>query len=153
MNIYTLEQLNDLESIRRLRILYSHYYDSHDLDGLCSLFAKDALCRFGEGHGGDWRGYLEIRKNYAAWFKKYPGYFSVLHAVTNHWVELTGSDSATGRAFLLDYNFHHGQCSAPLGTVGVYDDIYVKAETGWKFQQMSLDFLWPTREILSQTSL
>ncbi len=149
MAMYTLEQLNDLECIRRLRVLYSHYYDGQDLDALCSLFTKDALCRFGAGHGGDWNCLPAIRANYAAWFEKFPGSFSVLHAVTNHWVELTGPVSATGRAFLLDYNFHRPQRPTPLGTVGVYDDVYAKTESGWKFQRMSLDFLWPDREILS----
>lgn len=150
MILYTPEQVADLEDIRTLRVRYSHHYDSQDLDGLCSLFTADAICRFGACHGGEWQGLDEIRKNFSASFQKYPGYFSVLHAVTNHWVELTGPDTAVGRAFLLDYNFLFPQRSTPLGTVGVYHDIYAKTPTGWRFRQIMLDFLWPERELQSK---
>ena len=147
--MYTLEQLNDLEQIRDLRRKYSHFYDGQDIDGLCSLFTEDAVCRWDERHGGTWEGREEIRKRYVEYFAKYPGYFSVLHAVTNHVVTLTDTCSATGRCFLLDYNFLKTGRPSPLGTVGVYDDVYVKKNGIWKFRQVSLDFLWPERAIMN----
>lgn len=147
--MYTLEQLNDLEEIRNLRRRYSHYYDGQDIESLCTLFAEDAVCQWDEKHGGCWNGIAEIRRNYLAFSEKFPGYFSVLHAVTNHIVELTGEHTARGRCFLLDYNFLKTERPTPLGTVGVYDDIYIKTAEGWKFQRVSLDFLWPERVILN----
>lgn len=143
----TLDQWVEIEQIRTLRIRYSHCYDSQDIDGLCELFTEDAVCVFDPRHGGNWVGLPQIRKKYLEWFAKYPGYFVVLHAVTNHDVTLLGPNMAKGRAFLLDYNFTKGENSAPLGTIGVYDDRYVKTEHGWKFQKVSLDFLWPERWI------
>ena len=148
--MYTLEQLNDLEQIRALRTLYSHYYDGQDIDGLCSLFAAEAICCWDERHGGNWRGIEEIREKYLAYFEKYPGYFSVLHAVTNHQISLGTDGMATGRCFLLDYNFLKTERPSPLGTVGVYDDVYIKTENGWKFLRVSLDFLWPERVIMNE---
>lgn len=147
--MYTLEQLNDLEQIRSLRVLYSHFYDSQDLEGLCSLFTGDAVCRWDSRHGGVWQGMGAIRRNYRDCFGKYPGYLSVLHCVTNHWVELTGESTARGRCFLLDFNFLETGRPNPLGTIGVYDDLYAKTPEGWKFRQVSLDFLWPSRVILN----
>ena len=148
--MYTLEQLNDLEQIRALRTLYSHYYDGQDIDGLCSLFVAEAICCWDERHGGSWRGIEEIREKYLAYFEKYPGYFSVLHAVTNHQISLGTDGMATGRCFLLDYNFLKTERPSPLGTVGVYDDVYIKTENGWKFLRVSLDFLWPERVIMNE---
>lgn len=147
--MYSLEQLNDLEEIRTLRTLYSHYYDGQELDKLCTLFTSDAVCRWDERHGGTWTGIEEIRKNYLYWAEKFPGRFLTLHAVTNHWVELTGRDTARGRCFLLDYNFLKKERPTPLGTVGVYDDVYVRTPEGWRFQRVSLDFLWPERVLLN----
>lgn len=149
INMYTLQQLSDLEQIRTLRTVYSHFYDSQDLDGLCSLFADDAVCQWDERHGGTWRGIREIRQNYQNYFDLYPGCFSVVHSVTNHWIDLTGDTTAHGRCFLLDFNFLKTERVSPLGTVGVYDDFYRKTADGWKFQRVSLDFLWPERAILN----
>lgn len=147
--MYTLEQLSSIEEIRDLRRRYSHYYDGQDIESLCKLFVENAVCQWDEKHGGCWNGIMEIRRNYLGFFEKFPGYFSVLHAVTNHIVQLTGEDTAWGRCFLLDYNFLKNERPIPLSIVGVYDDIYVKTTDGWKFQQVSLDFLWPEQVILN----
>lgn len=148
--MYTLEQLNDLEQIRRLRCSYSAFYDSQRLRELCGLFTENAVCRWNARHGGTWRGLPEIRRNYLECFRMYPGYYTVLHTVTNHMVELTGADTAKGSCFLLDYNFLKTERPSPLGTVGVYYDHYVKENGVWKFCEISLDFLWPDREIVNR---
>jgi len=148
--MYNLQQLSDREEIRDLRIRYSHYYDSQDLEKLCGLFAQDAVCVLDEAHGGNWVGLAAIRENFSYWFSRYPGSFTVVHAVTNHHIEFTGENTARGRCFLLDYNFTYPERATPLGTVGVYDDDYIRTETGWKFQRMSLDLLWPKRMILNE---
>ena len=146
--MYTLEQLNDLEEIRKVRSLYSHFYDANDLENLMDLFTEDAVCEWDEKHGGTWVGKAKIREKYQYFFDLYSGYFKVMHAVTNEWVELTGPCSAEGRCFLLDYNFIDSGKSSPLGTVGIYDDEYKKVDGKWKIYRTRIDFLWPDYEVI-----
>jgi hypothetical protein len=61
----TVEELLEIEEIKQLRVLYSHYLDGGDLEGLVDLFCEDAVCEFGENYGGDWVGRDAIRQNYA----------------------------------------------------------------------------------------
>ncbi|NMA66894.1 MAG: nuclear transport factor 2 family protein [Clostridiaceae bacterium] len=119
----TIEQYIEIEKIKKVRSLYSYYYDSNDLDNLISLFTEDAVCEWDEDHGGTWVGIEEIRKQYKKWFDKFGNqYFIVMHAVTNPWIELTGPDTAKGRWFLLDLNFMVRDRN-PLRTIGIYDDV------------------------------
>ena len=60
-----MEQLLEKEAIKELRIMYSHYFDGKNLDGLVDLFTEDAVCEFGPEYGGDWVGKARIRENYA----------------------------------------------------------------------------------------
>jgi len=57
----TVEELLEIEEIKRLRIMYSHYIDGCDIDNLTGLFCEDAVCEFGEAYGGDWVGRETIR--------------------------------------------------------------------------------------------
>ena len=45
------EDFQELEKVRQLRIQYSHYYDTGDIDGIVSLFTEDAIVDAGV-HGG-----------------------------------------------------------------------------------------------------
>lgn len=144
----TIEEIINIEEIKKLRSLYSHYYDANEPEKLCSLFTEDAVCEWDDRHGGMWIGREVIYSNYQTWMKKYPGYFTVMHAVTNPWIEITGPDTAEGRWFMLDYNFKDITTKHPLGTIGVYDDAYKKIDGEWKFYRIRLDFLWPNRTVI-----
>ena len=39
----TLDDLLDIEEIKQVRYLYSHYYDGNRLDDLVDLFTDDAV--------------------------------------------------------------------------------------------------------------
>ena len=52
----TLEDLLEIESIKQLRIKYSHFFDGKRIDELADLFTEDAVCEFGQDYGGDWAG-------------------------------------------------------------------------------------------------
>ena len=99
----TVEELLAVESIKNLRVLGSRYLDSGRLDDLVALYTEDAVCEFGPY--GTWRGRHTFRDNFAAAEAPFyaSGYFSNLHVVTNHAVELTGPDAATGLVYLLDF--------------------------------------------------
>lgn len=138
-------ELIEIEAVRKLRVLYSHYFDIHDVDSLAGLFAEDAVCEFGESYGGDWVGREAIRKGYANYAGGGAPPFSFMHAVTNAWVELNGADTARGRAYLLDLNLAP-EVQQPLLLVGVYDDLYRKIEGRWYIARTRIDFLWPRRD-------
>lgn len=147
----TVAEYLEIEEIKKVRSLYSHYYDSNDLDSLVSLFTEDAVCEWDLDHGGTWKGIEEIRQRYHQWSEKFGNReFIVMHAVTNPWIELTGPDTAEGRWFLIDLNFTDSHVN-PLRTAGIYDDEYKKINGIWKIRRTRLDFLWPKRHIKGGT--
>ncbi len=99
----TLADLLEIEGIRNSRLRYSYYLDALDLDALAGLFTADAVCEFGPY--GIWRGRAEIRERYGRVMcpAVEKGPFHSLHANTNHWVELTGADTAIGRLTLTPH--------------------------------------------------
>ncbi len=144
-----IEELLEIEKIRKTRILYSHYFDSNELDKLSSLFTEDAICEFGER--GTWIGRPQIRKNYEAAHDSHEqrsedGSYPYLHAITNHWIELTGPDSAEGRCYLIDMLTVAEK--TPILLIGCYDDEYKKVDGAWKIHRTRIDFLWPDRDMV-----
>jgi hypothetical protein len=142
-------RLWDLEEIKKLRILYSHYLDTHELEKLTSLFTEDAVCDF--GRGGAWKGHDALRRGFAEAHAQYDtnrtGTYPYLHAITNHWIELTGPDSAEGRCYLLDWVTAHVDRN-PLLLLGIYADVYRKDAGVWRFSRCRIDFIWPNRDIV-----
>lgn len=151
----TLEQLLDIESIRQLRVLYSHYFDGKRVNELADLFTDDAICEFGPAYGGDWVGKATIHTNYAKYTEAEGVEFSVMHAVTNHNVRLIDATTAQGRCYLLDLRTAEG-IDNPLILFGIYDDVYKKvpgAAGGWKIHRTRIDFLWPKRHYYGPRSV
>lgn len=139
-----IEELLELEAIRKLRVLYSHYFDGKRLDDLVGLFADDAVCEFGADFGGDWVGKDVIRTNFARFIQTEGPPHGVMHAVTNPMVRLVDDVTAHGRCYLLDLNTTEGAAN-PLILFGIYDDLYRKIDGHWKFERTRIDFLWPKR--------
>lgn len=142
-----LAELLDTEAIRKLRVLYSHYFDGKRFDELVELFTEDAVCEFGPDYGGDWVGKAEIRARFAVFAQREGVEYGVLHAVTNHNVRLVDATTAHGRAYLLDLRTTEG-VENPLILFGIYDDVYRKVDGAWKFHRTRIDFLWPKRHYL-----
>ena len=143
----TIDDLLDIESIKHLRALGSKYLDSGDLEALVDLYTEDAVCEFGPY--GSWHGRDTFLANFAeaeAPFYK-SGYFSNLHVVTNHVVELTGPDTASGLVYLLDFvaGDMMREGGNPLYWLGVYDEQYRRGDGGWRISRQSLNFVWPQR--------
>ena len=142
----TIEELLEIEAIRKLRTRYSYYLDAGELDALVSLFTDDAVCEFGPY--GIWEGKAEIAKNYEVVERPIieKGPFQTLHANTNHWVELTGADTALGRVYLIDLAMGDPEKN-PLIWLGVYDEAYRKEGSVWRISRSSLQFMWPKRHL------
>ena len=142
-----IEELLELEAIRKLRVLYSHYYDGNRVDELADLFTDDAVCEFGPDYGGDWVGKAQIHANYARYTTGEGLPHNVMHAVTNQHVELIDATNARGRCYLLDLRTTEG-VENPLILFGIYDDLYRKVDGAWKIHRTRIDFLWPKRHVL-----
>ncbi len=143
----TLQDLLVVEEIKNLRILYSHYFDGQEIDKLMGLLTEDVVCEFGPEYGGDWVGHETIRKNFLGYMDREGQPWSVMHAITNHIIELTGQDTAKGRCYLLDLNLADANPN-PLFLFGVYDDLYRKVDGRWLIDRTRIDFLWPDRHIM-----
>ena len=143
----TIDDLLDIHEIENLRILYSAYFDGREIDNLMELFSDDAVCEFGPEYGGDWEGPETIRNSFLKYMEREGQAWSVLHAITNHSIELTGPGTARGRCYLLDLNLADSNPD-PLYLFGVYDDLYKKVGGQWLIYRTRLDFLWPTRYIM-----
>ena len=143
-----LEELLETEAIKKLRVLYSHYFDGNRTEDLVGLFTDDAVCEFGPDYGGDWVGKAQIRTNYSQYTDANPELtFGTMHAVTNHNVRIIDPTTAHGRCYLLDLRTTVG-VENPLILFGVYDDLYKKIDGAWKIHRTRIDFLWPTRNVL-----
>ncbi len=145
MALSPIEELAEIEATKKLRILYSHYYDGGETDKLVDLFTDDAVCEFGPNYGGDWVGKEAIREGYSKFGRDEP-FKGALHANTNPWIELTGEDTAKGRWYLLDLSLTGPPDQNPLTLMGVYDDLYRKIEGQWKIERTYIDFIWPNRD-------
>ncbi|GAA3518680.1 nuclear transport factor 2 family protein [Dietzia aurantiaca] len=148
-----LDELLAIEEIKNLRLAYSAYFDSQDLDGLASIFAEDAVCEFSQEYGGDWVGRETIRANYAAVAEQVGAPYSAIHAVTNPWIELIGENTAKGRWYLIEYLTRQGAMTSggghanPLFYLGIYQDEYKKVDGSWLISRVKLEFLWPERTL------
>ena len=141
--IQELRQLLDKEKIRKLKQLYSHLMDSGQIDALANLFTEDAVCEFGPEYG-NWEGRETIRTNYHDVFDA-QDQFSAMHHITNHYIDMTGPDSAVGRSYLIDVVKTTSPEDQPIVWFGLYDEQYQKVDGNWLIKKCSLQFLWPSR--------
>ncbi|MDE0840754.1 MAG: nuclear transport factor 2 family protein [Porticoccaceae bacterium] len=141
-----LRKLLEIEKIKALRLKYSYYMDSRQLDALAELFAEDALCEFGPY--GNWSGVAAIANGFNTEFKDTLDQpFWSMHANTNHQISITGPDTAEGQIYLLDVVTDHKPDENPFLWFAVYDETYVKIDQVWKIQRTSIHFLWPQKHL------
>ena len=142
-----LRTLLEEDAIRKVRNLYSQYMDAAQIDRLASLFTEDGVCEFGPSFGR-WEGRETIRKKFQEVEDTAHGAaFFAMHSTSNHWVELTGSDTAVGRAYLIDLITQKTRDENPIVILGVYDEAYRKVADDWQIARCTLQFLWPERSV------
>ncbi len=147
-----IQKLVEIEAIKEVRHLYSHYYDGQDVNALVDLFTDDAVCEFGPNFGGDWVGKGAIRDNFSKFAAGEGPQYGVMHAVTNPWIRLIDDELANGRWYLLDLRTTEG-VENPLILFGIYDDVYRKQNGRWLIHRTRIDFLWPKREVYGPREL
>jgi len=142
-----LQALLDKEAIRDLRTLYSHYLDGNDIDALDQVFTPDAVV---EVTVGVMHGIKEIQAGLKGAFALYDrdgkGRYPFLHAVANHWVRVTGPDTAEGRCYLLDFETASKPDPNPLLLLGLYADEYKRIGGEWRISHSRLEVVWPEQD-------
>ena len=140
----TLKGLLDREEIRGLRTLYAHHLDSHNIAALDQVFSRDAVV---EVTVSRMEGIAAIRAGLEDAFQLFDrdgrGSFPFLHAIANHWVQLTGPDTAEGRCYLIDFETASKPDPNPLLLLGVYADEYRRIDGAWRITKTRLDVVWP----------
>lgn len=141
----TVEELLEIEAIKKMRTMWAHYYDSGDVENLANLFTEDGVCEFIEKYGGSWVGRDEIRDKYYQYAPPDKPSYMGFHAATNVWINILSDTEAVGRWYILDFMFKDAETN-PVNLFGVYDDSYLKVDGEWKIKHAKLHFLWPARE-------
>lgn len=146
-----LKALLDREQIRNLRTLYAHHLDSNNIAALDQVFSTDAVVEVTVGtmHGID-----AIRAGLNEAFKLFDrdrqGSYPFLHAIANHWVVLTGPDTAQGRCYLIDFETASKPDPNPLLLLGLYADQYRRIDGEWRITHSRLEVVWPARNSSSE---
>ncbi|WP_243055269.1 nuclear transport factor 2 family protein [Pseudomonas sp. BP01] len=139
-----IKGLVDREEIRNLRTLYAHHLDSNNIDSLDEVFADDAVV---EVTVGKMEGIDAIRSCLKDAFKLFDrdrqGSYPFMHAITNHWIKLTGPDSAEGRCYLIDFETASKPDPNPLLLLGLYADEYKRINGEWRITRTRLEVVWP----------
>ena len=102
----TLEELVEIEDIRKLRVMWSHYYGQRRRGKprpIC--LPRTACAKFSEKYGGHWVGRDQIRDNYYKYAPPETPSYSGFHAATNVWINVLSATEAVGRWYILDFNF------------------------------------------------
>lgn len=141
-----LKALLDREEIRNLRTLYAHRLDSNTIDALDEVFSADAVV---EVTVGKMTGIDAIRSGLNDAFKLFDrdhqGSYPFLHAIANHWIKLTGPDTAQGRCYLIDFETASKPDPNPLLLLGLYADTYRRIDGEWRITHTRLEVVWPER--------
>ena len=141
-----LKALLDREEIRALRTLYAHHLDSNNIAALDQVFSADAVVQVtvGNMHGID-----AIRTGLAEAFTLFDrdkqGSYPFMHAIVNHWIQLTGPDTAQGRCYLIDFETASKPGPNPLLLLGLYADQYQRIDGEWRITHTRLEVVWPER--------
>ncbi|WP_455887798.1 nuclear transport factor 2 family protein [Pseudomonas rustica] len=147
------QRLLDREEIRDLRTLYAHHLDSNNIQALDQVFSADAVV---EVTVGKMEGIDAIRAGLNDAFKLYDrdqqGSYPFMHAITNHWIKLTGPDTAEGRCYLIDFETASKPDPNPLLLLGLYADEYKRIDGEWRITRTRLEVVWPDRSSPQQAS-
>ena len=123
-----VRNLADKEAIRDLARRYADCVWRRDIEGAVGLFAANGVMDTGNGAPIVGR---------AALLEAYRGMLTgdLQPFVHNHVIEL-GGDGATGRCYL---DLRATRDGVSMMGSGYYEDVYVRAGDGWKFQSRKLN--------------
>lgn len=124
-----LQELRDMEEIRRLKALYTRAVDAHDWDTYASLVTDDFHMH---GDGGP----LEGRDSVVASVSSALADASTVHHVYAPVIDFTGPDTASVIWRMEDWvrMTYQGKAMAFHGH-GFYHEDYVRTDDGWRLKK------------------
>lgn len=123
-----MQELVELEHIKRLKYRYMRAVDTKDWNLLEQLFTPDAVSWY---DSGKYR--FEGRDNILKFLSENMVRLITLHQVHHPEIELVSEDSATGVWYLQDYVINLEQNWELLGAA-LYEDEYVRVGGDWKIR-------------------
>jgi uncharacterized protein (TIGR02246 family) len=120
-----VQLLEDERAIHDVLVAYSVHYDAHDLDGVVSVFADDAVLI---NLRGTFTGADQIRENYAFITDFLP---ECIHAIMNVTVRRETPTTAKAASYLYSLAVR-GRDGMTYGTGGTYVDRLEKRDRSWK---------------------
>jgi hypothetical protein len=128
-----VEELQNIEAIKRLKAYYCHYADSgRHSEEFANLFTENAV--LDEGEDGVFKGRPAIAKMYQ---DLWPYLRLNQHLVVNPIIHVEG-DKATGQWRLIQYmTTIHPERDRAYFAVGEYREEYVKDGGVWRFQHVN----------------
>ena len=130
-----IQRLEDLEAIRKLKALYCKYCDgdlkgkTHAAEKIVELFAQGCVTQT------PFHGRIEGLEATLQHYKNCQSSPFVFHLVTNPIIEVDG-DNASGEWWVLVASTSPKQTAN--WTAAVYEEVYVRTESGWKIKEMEL---------------
>lgn len=137
-----LQRLADKDAIWECILRYTRGLDRLDIDLFRSAYWDDARTCHGTVNGSpedflDW------------WLPFQEGRETGQHAVTNHWVEFDGDESAHAETYFLASIKNHGTDTVEL-LAGRYADHFEKRGREWRIKTRVLIFDWQATADASQ---
>ena len=136
----TLREQNDLIQITDVINRYGTTIDAGDYEGLAGCFTPDAVVRYGSDR--DFRGgeaVAEFVKGMTVDF------VAQQHLLGNHEVALDG-DRATATTYLHATQVVREEAGGGLlVTGGIYRDVLVRTDDGWRIAEREMQGLWRER--------
>ena len=134
-----LNELKDIEALKKLKARYCHLVDSRQWKELTELFTEDATCDY--GFFGVYNGRAEIMNKFFRELVESASSFMV-HMVHNPLIEVRG-DSASGTWYLTAQTTMQPVNQA-MWVMGIYRDQFKRVNQEWKLSSLKFEFKYYT---------
>ncbi|MHC4109177.1 MAG: nuclear transport factor 2 family protein [Planctomycetota bacterium] len=130
-----VEELRDIEALKRLKATYCHIIDAGRWDELYDLFTEDAS--FDYGFFGSYEGRDQVVNTFFRQLVSAASSFSA-HMVHNPVIDVDG-DSASAKWYLTAQTTNQPSNRA-VWVMGIYDDRFRREGGGWKISSLKFEF-------------
>lgn len=130
------DEVTDRALLRQLVQQYARAADLRDDEMFANAFTDDAILFTG-------RSEIVGRERLLDVVNRLSRYRVTMHLVGNHYVDLTGADSATGQAYCVASHVYEEDGVDRVYVMNiVYNDTYRRGPDGWRIAERRLDVLW-----------